>query len=123
MMCSRHDGLLRQLAVGKQFVGQLGLGLVAPLPRHASNGWKGQPSLLCEFGRPALSARARAAGGGLGDARGDPSLVNLRRGLYDDDDLSLGVSFSLVAEGIGDVAQREAPIDHGGDLFGLDELL
>src|SRR3954468_3868326 len=40
-----------------------------------------------------------------------------------DDNLSLGVSFSLVPKCFGDLTQLVAPIDHRRDLFGLDELL
>ena len=40
-----------------------------------------------------------------------------------DDDLSLGVSFSLVPEGLRQFAQLVAPIDDRRDLSGFDELL
>src|SRR4051812_19434253 len=42
---------------------------------------------------------------------------------HGDDNLSLGVSFSLVPKRFGDLTQLVAPIDDRRDLFGLDELL
>lgn len=41
----------------------------------------------------------------------------------DNDDLSSGVSLSLVPESVRDITQGEAPIDDRRDLTGFDELL
>jgi hypothetical protein len=45
------------------------------------------------------------------------------RASHGDDNLSLGVSFSLVPKCFGDLTQLVAPIDDRRDLRGLDELL
>jgi hypothetical protein len=39
---------------------------------------------------------------------------------HDNDDLSSGVSFSLVPESVRDITQGEAPIDDRRDLAGFD---
>ena len=45
------------------------------------------------------------------------------RASHGDDDLSLGVSFSLVPESIRDLTQGVTPIDDRRDLSGFDEIL
>ena len=46
-----------------------------------------------------------------------------QRASHSDDDLSLGVSLSLVLESHGDLTQLVAAIDDGRERSGLDELL
>jgi hypothetical protein len=88
--------------------------------------------------RVALSARTRALGRvaaeylahtevvwlpGVCAATGEGRALRVRRSVRADDEFSSGVSFSLVPQRIGHVAQCVAPLEDRGNLAGFDKLL
>ncbi len=105
-MCPRTVACHGNLAVVEQLAGQLGLGFVAALPCHFADVWECQPASFGELVGERFLLALGQPGGGLGDARGDPSFVE------------------CVAQGRGQRAQPQAPADRldahaglGGDLL------
>src|SRR5205814_2251900 len=60
---------------------------------------------------------------GLCAATGDGRALRVRRFVRADDEFSSGVSFSLVPQRIGHVAQCVAPLEDWGHLVGFNKLL
>lgn len=76
-------------------------------------------------GRSAERARANDDMCGLcpGAVYRDPAIRAAVRASHGDDDLALGVSFSLVPESFRSVTERVTPTDDRSNLSGFDELL
>ena len=95
------------------------LQLVRQIPRAASARLRASGRAVAEdtaktYRRIALFASLAATREGL--ARSDAV------GLYGDDNLSPGVPFFEVSNGLGSITQRVGPVDDWRDLAGLEKL-